>query len=182
MTSSTYLDVPSELGLEKLVSKEQLRSFHDMFVGCSMKFVYAFFAFVVYVNTQHITLDWSVILTLGSIFQTLGWYALLHKIMKQKSVAGVSLHSVRLLVIVYAVRLWTTVVKSGYLPVDSSGDGLYQAADFFGLVMACGTWKCITDTHASTYDKSYDTLDLYTYVPLCVLMAVVIHGDLNDSF
>ena len=25
--------------------------------------------------------------------------------------------------------------------VDSSGDGLYQAADFFGLVISIGTWK-----------------------------------------
>merc|ERR1719201_2976780 len=135
-----------------------------------MKIVYAFFTIAFCITAEHISdLDWSVILTLGSIFQTLGWYALLHKIMKQKSVAGVSLHSVRLLIIVYAVRLWTTVVKSGYLPVDSSGDGLYQAADFFGLVIACGTWKCITDTHASTYQESQDTLDLSKHVPLCVL-------------
>jgi hypothetical protein len=154
-----------------------------MFVGASMKCVYAVIAFFFYLFAERMSdLDWSVILTLGSIFQTLGWYALLHKIMKQKSVAGVSLNSVRLLVVVYAVRLWTTVVKSGYLPVDSSGDGLYQLADFFGLVIACGTWKCITDTHASTYDKSFDTLDLSTYVPICVLLAVLIHGDLNDSF
>jgi len=168
---------------ESKPKNDSLDSIQDMFVGASMKCVYAVIAFFFYLFAERMSdLDWSVILTLGSIFQTLGWYALLHKIMKQKSVAGVSLHSVRLLVIVYAVRLWTTVVKSGYLPVDSSGDGLYQAADFFGLVIACGTWKCITDSHASTYDKSYDTLDLTAYVPICVLLAVLIHGDLNDSF
>jgi len=160
-----------------------LDSMQDMFVGASMKFVYASFALFFYLFAERMSdLDWSVILTMGSIFQTLGWYALLHKIMKHKSVAGVSLNSVKLLIIVYAVRLWTTVAKSGYLPVDSSGDGLYQAADFFGLVIACGTWKCITDTHASTYQESQDTLDLSKHVPLCVLMAVLIHGDLNDSF
>jgi hypothetical protein len=168
---------------ETAPKNDSLDSFQDMFVGASMKFVYATFALFFYLFAERMSdLDWSVILTLGSIFQTLGWYALLHKIMKQKSVAGVSLNSVRLLVVVYAVRLWTTVVKSGYLPVDSSGDGLYQLADFFGLVISCGTWKCITDTHASTYDKSFDTLDLSTYVPICVLLAVLIHGDLNDSF
>merc|ERR1719160_948663 len=139
---------------------ETLDSVQDMFVGASMKCVYAFFMVAFYMTAEHLSdLDWSVILTFGSIFQTLGWYALLHKIVKQKSVAGVSLHTVKLLIIVYAVRLWTIVMKSGYLPIDSSGDGLYQAADFFGLVIACGTWKCLTDSHASTYDKSYDTLD-----------------------
>lgn len=182
MTSSTYLDVPSELGLEKLVSKEQLRSFHSMFVGCSMKFVYAFFAFVVYVNTQHISMDWSVILTMGSVFQTLGWYALLHKILKQKSVAGVSLYTVEMLIAAYAVRLWSTLMMSGYLPMDSSGDGVYQAADFIGLGIACGTWQCITETHRKTHDKHLDTLDLRNGMPICVIVAVLIHGDLNDCF
>jgi len=162
---------------------DPLDSIQDMFLGASMKLVYALFAVFFYFFAELLSdLDWSVILTVGSIFQTLGWYALLHKIMKQKSVAGVSLNSVKLLIIVYAVRLWTTIAKSGYLPVDSSGDGLYQAADFFGLVIACGTWKCITETHAATYDKSFDTLDLSPYMPLCVLMAVLIHGDLNDNF
>jgi uncharacterized protein with PQ loop repeat len=162
---------------------ETLDSVQDMFVGASMKCVYAFFIFAFYLTAERISdLDWSVILTFGSIFQTLGWYALLHKIMKQKSVAGVSLHSVELFIIVYAVRLWTTIMKSGYLPVDSSGDGLYQAADLIGLSIACATWKCLTDTHHSTYDEQADSLDLRTFLPCCILLALVIHGDLNDCF
>merc|ERR1719389_373158 len=76
-------------------SVEKLDSVQDMFVGASMKCVYAFFMFAFYMTAEHLSdLDWSVILTFGSIFQTLGWYALLHKIMKQNSVAGVSLHTV----------------------------------------------------------------------------------------
>lgn len=182
LTSSTYtsLNVLGGPGLEKVVSKDQLASFHSMFVGCSMKFVYAFFAFVVYVNTQHVAVDSSVILTLGSIFQTLGWYALLHKIMKQKSVAGVSLYTVEMLIVAYAVRLWCTLMKSGYLPMDSSGDGIYQLADLIGLGIACGTWQCISETHKKTYDWHLDTLDLRNGMPICVVTAVVIHGDLND--
>jgi len=163
--------------------EEKLDSVADMFIGASMKCVYAFFIFAFYMTAEHLSdLDWSVILTMGSIFQTLGWYALLHKIIKQKSVAGVSLHTVELLIIVYAVRLWTILMKSGYLPVDSSGDGLYQAADFIGLAIACGTWKCVKDSHHSTYEEHVDTLDLRTYLPVCVCLALVVHGDLNDCF
>merc|ERR1719198_2050945 len=148
-----------------------------------MKIVYAFFALAFYLTAEHLSdLDWSVILTFGSIFQTLGWYALLHKIMKQNSVAGVSLHTVELLIVVYAVRLWTTLMKSGYLPVDSSGDGVYQAADLIGLAIACGTWKCLTDSHRNTYDEQADTLELRAFLPGCVMVALVIHGDLNDCF
>jgi uncharacterized protein with PQ loop repeat len=162
---------------------ERLDSVHDMFVGASMKFVYVFFMFAFYLTAEHVSdLDWSVILTFGSIFQTLGWYALLHKIIKQRSVSGVSLHSVELFIVVYAVRLWTTIMKSGYLPVDSSGDGLYQAADLIGLAIACGIWKCLTDTHRSTYNSHTDTLDLRKCLPCCVLVALLIHGDLNDCF
>jgi hypothetical protein len=184
LTSSTYTSLETVVGpgLDRVVSKEQLESFHAMFVGCSMKFVYAFFVFVVYVNTQHISMDWSVILTLGSIFQTLGWYALLHKIMRQKSVAGVSMYTVEMLMVAYAVRLWSTMMKSGYLPMDSSGDGVYQAADLIGLGIAYGTWQCITETHKGTYEWHLDTLDLRSAMPVCVVLAVLIHGDLNDCF
>jgi len=179
IVSSKYASIHEDVSPKT----DPLDSIHDMFLGASMKCVYAFFGLMFYLFAESVSdLDWSVILTFGSIFQMLGWYALLHKIMKQKSVAGVSLHTVELLIIVYAVRLWTTVAKSGYLPVDSSGDGLYQAADFFGLVIACGTWKCITDIHSATYEKNFDTLDLVKFVPCCVMLAVLIHGDLNDSF
>jgi len=178
IVSSRYTSI-----LEDSKKNDSLNSIQDMFVGASMKFVYAFFGLMFYMFIERVSdLDWSVILTIGSVFQTFGWYALLHKIMKQKSVAGVSLNSVDLLIIVYAVRLWTTMQKSGYLPVDSSGDGLYQAADFFGLVIAIGTRKCLTEYYPATYDKTHDTLDLLKFVPLCVILAVVIHGDLNDCF
>jgi len=180
--SSKYASI-HENSMENKPLESSLNSIQDIFVGASMKFVYAFFTLMFYLFIERVSdLDWSLILTLGSVFQTFGWYALLHKIIQQKSVAGVSLHSVELLIIVYAVRLWTIVQKSGYLPVDSSGDGLYQAADFFGLVIACGTWKCLTDTYSATYDKDYDTLDLLKFVPVCVMVAVVIHGDLNNCF
>lgn len=182
LTSSTYASLTMSRGhaLEAVVSKEKLESFHSMFVGCSMKFVYGFFALVVFVNTQHITMDWSVILTVGSIFQTLGWYALLHKILKQKSVAGVSLYTVEMFIVTYAVRLWSTMMMSGYLPMDSSGDGIYQLADFIGLGIACGTWQCISETHKKTYDWHLDTLDIRNGMPICVVLALLIHGDLND--
>jgi uncharacterized protein with PQ loop repeat len=125
--------------------------------------------------------DWSVILTLGSIFHTLGWYALLHKIMEQKSVAGVSLHTVELLIVVYVVRLLTTTRRSGYLPVDSSGDGFYQTADFVGLAIACVIRRCMVHSHRTTYDELADNLKLRKALPWCVLMAVFVHGDLNES-
>jgi uncharacterized protein with PQ loop repeat len=160
-----------------------LDSVQEMFVGASMRCAYAFFTFAFYMTAEHLSdFDWSVILTLGSVFHTLGWYALLHKIMEQKSVAGVSLHTVELLIVVYVFRLWTTTRRSGYLPVDSSGDGFYQAADFVGLAIALVIRRCMVRTHRTTYDERADTLNLRKALPLCVFMAVFIHGDLNDSF
>jgi uncharacterized protein with PQ loop repeat len=163
--------------------KETLDSVQDLFIGGGMKTVYVLFTFASYMTAEYLSdLDWSVILTCGSIFQTLGWFALLHKITMQKSVAGLSLHTVELLIVVYAVRLCATTVRNGYLPVDSSGDGLYQAADFLTLAIACGIRRGMKHTHSRTYDKEADTLDLRKSLPYCVLLALVVHGDLNDSF
>jgi len=164
-------------------TNQTINSVQEMFVGASMKFVYAFFTLAFYMTAEHLSdFDFSAILTIGSIFQTLGWYALLHKIIEQKSVAGVSLYTVELLIVVYAVRLWSTLWRNGYLPVDSSGDGFYQAADFVGLAIASGIRMCLTRTHSMTYDKEADTLNLRKALPCCVFMAVFVHGDLNGSF
>jgi uncharacterized protein with PQ loop repeat len=167
----------------RLPIRETLDSVQDVFIGASMKRVYLLFTFVSYMTAEYFSdLDWSVILTCGSLFQTLGWFALLHKITNQRSVAGLSLHTIELLMIVYAVRLSATTFRSGYLPVDYSGDGLYQAADFLTLAIACGIRKCMKDYHRKTYDEEADTLDLRKRLPLCVLVALFVHGDLNDSF
>merc|ERR1719326_1031529 len=74
--TSKYTSLQGDLPYDK---NKTLDSAQDMFVGASMKCVHAFFTIAFYVTAEHVSdLDWSVILSFGSIFQTLGWYALLH--------------------------------------------------------------------------------------------------------
>jgi len=71
-------------------------------------------------------LGFSSVLTLGAAFQCLGFYTLLIKVERAKSVAGISSKTVHLYAAVLFLRLGSTCIYSGYLPVDSSGDFLYQ--------------------------------------------------------
>lgn len=36
-------------------------------------------------------------------------------------------------------------------------------------------------THKSSYQKELDTVEMWRAIPACVLLAIFVHGDLNDS-
>merc|ERR1719488_448381 len=70
--------------------------------------------------------DFSSIYTLGMAVQCLAFYLLNAKVDMQKSVAGISAKTLQAYVLVFTFRLSSTLVKNGYLPVDQSGDWVFQ--------------------------------------------------------
>merc|ERR550537_653050 len=70
--------------------------------------------------------DFSFVLTVAGMLQTFAFFLLLHKIRVQKSVAGISSKTLQVYVLVFMFRLTSTMVKNGYLPVDATGDWVYQ--------------------------------------------------------
>merc|ERR1719313_872974 len=78
-------------------------------------------------------------------------------------------------------RLTSTLNKNGYLPVDRSGDWVYQAADIVTLVIVCQLLFRIHVTNRATYDKEHDTMQVLPMVPVCVVLAILIHADLYNS-
>merc|ERR1719498_1414576 len=71
--------------------------------------------------------------------------------------------------------------KNGYIPVDRSGDWGYQTMDIMSLLMTLQLMYCMQVTHRSTYQGMVDNVEMWRAVPGCVLLAVFVHGDLNDS-
>merc|ERR1719408_103968 len=71
---------------------------------------------------------------------------------------------------------------SGYLPVDRSGDFMYQFADALSLVCVLKLIHMIRNVYVSSYQETYDTMDVLRILPACVVLAVFIHGNLNNSF
>ena len=140
-----------------------------------------FFVISLIVWRQFSDRDFSTVLTLGSGIQLLGFFLLLQKIRAEKSAAGISAKTLQMYVIVYVFRLTSTCVKNGYLPVDKSGDWVYQFADICSLLLVFQLLYTIHVTHSLTYQSHLDSMPVYKCVPPCVAIAVMFHGNLNHS-
>jgi len=125
---------------------------------------------------------YSSVLTLGAGTQFFGFMMLIHKVHRQKSVAGISRRSLETYALVLMVKLTSTLFRQGYLPVDRSGDWVYQLGDIASLAAVLHLMIEMHTTYKATYQEEYDTLDVTRCYPICVLMAIFIHGDLNNSF
>merc|ERR1719506_3562597 len=84
-------------------------------------------------------------------------------------------------VLVFLFRLSSTLVRNGYLPVDRSGDFVYQIADIFSLVSVFKLLNCM-HTHRRSYQEEFDTFSLDRVVPIAIVMAMCIHGNLNNHW
>merc|ERR1719311_273165 len=100
--------------------------------------------------------DFSLILTASSGVQCLGLYCLSAKVRAQRTVDGLSLKTLEMYALVFTFRLSSTLVKNGYLPVDRSGDWVFQTADILSLVMTVKLLRRVQTTHRATYQEEYD--------------------------
>jgi len=147
----------------------------SMGVAC-MTFVYA----TLFVFTHFHVLDFSTVLTLGGGLQCLG-FMLLNILVKQRnSVAGVSGKSLQLYVMVFICRLASTLTNEGYVPMDKTGDWLFQLADISSLLIVLQLLRRVYRTNAETYLESQDTLPVAPFVPVAMVFAFFTYGDLNE--
>jgi len=140
-----------------------------------------FFVCVVIVMHKFTDGDFSIVLTMSSAVQCLGFLLLALKVYYQKSVAGLSRRTLETYVLFFIFRLSSTLVKNGYLPIDRSGDWVYQLGDLGSFALVLGLIYAMRKPCADTYQAEVDTLDIYKFFPACVILALVCHGDLNNS-
>jgi hypothetical protein len=126
--------------------------------------------------------DFSAIYTIGVGVQCLGFYLLFAKVQKERSVAGISAKTLQLYVLVFVFRLTSTCMRDGYLPLDRTGDWVFQAADGVSLVMALVVLRRVLVVNRDSYQEEYDTMPLLKMIPPCITLAVALHGDLNNHF
>jgi hypothetical protein len=125
--------------------------------------------------------DYSGIYTLGMAVQCLGFYLLYVKVNAQKSVAGISAKTLEVYVLVFVFRLSSTLTRNGYLPMDATGDWIFQLADLASLLITLHLLRLVRGTHRSTFQGTKDTMDVARLIPPCVVLAVLVHGNLNKS-
>lgn len=143
---------------------------------------YAVFAFLWFIVLGHFSdSDFSTIMTGGAAVQFLGFVILCAKVRITKSVEGLSSRSLELFVLFYCTRLTSTTVKNGYIPVDRSGDFMYQAMDVGSLVCCLHLLFRMHKSYVATYQEEHDEMPLLPMVPPCYLLAYAVHGDFNRN-
>merc|ERR1719261_746485 len=125
--------------------------------------------------------EFSSVLTLSAIFQCLAFSLLGMQALATNSVHGISAKSLQLDALALACRLSSTTWLEGYLPNDQTGDYLYQTFDFLSLGMVLWLLYRVLSVQRKTYDANEDTLPAAPFVLACLVLASLLHGDLDDS-
>jgi len=125
--------------------------------------------------------EFSSVLTLSAVFQCLAFSLLGIQALSTNSVQGISAKSLQLDAIALICRLSSTTWLEGYLPNDQTGDYLYQCFDALSLGMVLWLLYRVLSVQRKTYDANEDTLPAAPFVLACLVLASLLHGDLDDS-
>jgi hypothetical protein len=172
-------------GLDYLAELAQGKSLGKDYSGqrAGTSCIYLAFAFLwALVFGRCSTLDFSALVTCGSFAQCFGLTLLSMKVYSTKSLGGLSSKMLVMFVIHFMFRLTSTSMKNGYIPVDKSGDYVYQVLDLTSMLLCLRLLFCLHKTHRHTYQEEYDTLPLAPLVAACVVLGVAVHGSFNQSF
>merc|ERR1740138_1890030 len=128
-----------------------------------------------YVADKFSDQDFSAVLTLSAAVQCFGLLLLCYKVRVTKTVCGLSRRSLEMYVLFFCFRLGSSMFKNGYIPVDRSGDWVYQTMDIMSLLICLRLLYCTSVTHRPTYQADIDSVEMWRAVPACILIAIFIH-------
>lgn len=123
--------------------------------------------------------EFSAILTLAVIFQCLGFALLAVQVLLTGSTAGISARALALDAWSLCFRLSSTLWLHGYLPVDASGDFVFQAVDVISLVLVFWLLHSLLFEKRRSYQEEQDTFPTTPVVVGCLILAGLFHADMN---
>jgi len=143
--------------------------------------VYAAFGVILCFGAKFLT-DWtfSALITLAAAVQCLGFCLLRLQLRKNRSAQGVSSRALQLYVLMYIFRLFSTMQYNGYLPVDRSGDWVYQATDCAALIVVVTTLVSVHNQYEKSYEKDFDSCHIPVFIVSCLVLAYFVHPHLNN--
>jgi len=143
--------------------------------------VYSAFVLVLVFAGKFLTdFKFSAVITLGAAVQCLGFCLLRLKIRQQRGAMGISSRTLQMFAVMYVCRLFSTMQYNGYLPVDRTGDWVYQACEFTALVVCISALASVHSQHESTYEKENDTCAIWPFVIGCFVLSFLVHPSLNN--
>jgi hypothetical protein len=124
--------------------------------------------------------EFSSILTLSAIFQCLAFSFIVLQSHTTGGVQGISARSLMLDAFGLVCRLSSTLWLQGYLPYDESGDYLYQTFDVVSLLLVAYVLYRVFTVQHRTYDEDKDELDPMPLAAVCMVLAAIFHGNLDE--
>lgn len=144
--------------------------------------LYVIFAVVTIICARMLSdLLFSALVTFSAAFTALGFALLLMQVQRRKGVLSISLRSLYLYGIALACRLYSTLQYNGYLPVDRSGDWLYQLIETAALVAVVVLVIQVKKIHTENCVVGVDTCNAAVLLVACFLIAIAVHPRLNNS-
>jgi len=131
--------------------------------------------------TYHLVAEGAVssLLTVSAMVQCLGITFLCMQVVSSGTASGVSAGSLKLDALAIIFRLSSTLWLDGYLPVDKSGDHLYQAVDMSCLVLIAWLLRQVLSTNGHTYQAHEDSFPICPTVVICLGLAALFHADMD---
>lgn len=125
--------------------------------------------------------QFSSILTMSAMFQCLAMLLLGLQVVTGAGLAGISARSLGLEALAFCLRLASTTWLNGYLPMDATGDHLYQAVDVCSLLLAAWLLReVLARRRPGGGAEAADALPVAPMVVGSVLLAALLHADMNS--
>ena len=125
--------------------------------------------------------QYSSVITMSAIVQCLGLTFLCIQVFSSKSAAGISASSLKMDAFAIVFRLSSTTWLNGYLPVDASGDHVYQIIDAFSLALILFLLYQVLVVRRSTYNDTDDSMSIRPMVMASLAFAALLHGSMDAS-
>lgn len=144
-------------------------------------FAYGFFA-VSAGTVWHLVADgeFSSILTLSLMVQCFGVALLALQTLSSGKASGISARALILDAVAICCRLSSTLWLNGYLPVDATGDHIYQIVDICSLCILGWLLHEVLVVKKCTYEAEHDTLPVASMVLGSLILAGLLHGNMNN--
>lgn len=130
----------------------------------------------------HLVADgaFSSILTLSAIVQCLAVALIALQVGLTGSARGVSARALSLDALAVCLRLSSTVWLNGYLPVDKSGDHIFQIFDMVSVALIGWLLHQVIVVKRHTYQMEEDSMPLAPIIVSCLVLAALLHGNMNN--
>jgi hypothetical protein len=129
----------------------------------------------------HLVADgaFSAILTLSVMVQCLALALLALQVTSTNSAAGISAKALALDAAALCLRLSSTLWLNGYLPVDATGDHIFQIVDICSLSIVAWLLYQVLVEKKHTYQAEEDSLPVGPIAVGAFVLAALLHGNMN---